>query len=133
MGLPHILIVDDDRDCRRLLRRLLDEQYRVSEVGSAEAALELVLYGQGFDAVLCDLTMDGWSGADLYTRLVRRGNAHASRFVILSGDDVPARRPDLAAALGERILRKPFSAVALHRMLSNVLAGVAAPSQAPTA
>jgi CheY-like chemotaxis protein len=85
----------------------------VTETGSAELALDLLLDGGQFDVVLCDMGLDGWSGADLYRRLVRRGDPHAARFVILSGLDVRSCRPDLAAELGDRLLMKPIRPAAL--------------------
>ena len=120
MGMPNILVVDDDRDCRRMLVRVLQAHYRVMDVASAEIALELLLTGYSFDVILCDMGMDGWSGADLYKRLQRKGNPHAARFVMLTGEDVAGRNPALASQLIGRLLRKPVDPAELLEVLTTI-------------
>lgn len=126
MHAPRILLVDDNAECRRTVARILRSQYLVTDVSTAEAALELLIYDQEFDAILCDMGLTGWSGEDLYKRLERRGNAHTSRFVALSGNDVREQWPELAAKLGERIVRKPVDSAALLGLLATVRVRAAA-------
>ncbi|MDB4934281.1 MAG: sensor hybrid histidine kinase [Labilithrix sp.] len=114
------MVVEDDRDVRAALVRTLAPHYTVTETASAEHALDLVLDGFTFDVIVCDLHLEGWSGADLYKRLSRRGDPHTSRFVILSGLDVAARYPALAVELGERLLAKPMMPAALVATLASV-------------
>jgi CheY-like chemotaxis protein len=121
MDAPRILIVDDDASCRRLLLRLLEPHYRVSEASTAEKALDMLISGAQYDVVLCDMSMDGWSGGDLYRRLERRGNDHTSRFVLLTGEDVKKRFPQLAFELGHRVLQKPVDPNLLLTVLTRVV------------
>jgi CheY-like chemotaxis protein len=111
------LLVDDDSDHRRVLTRVLARHYRVTEVSTAELALDLVLGGREYDVILCDMCLDGWSGGDLYRRLARVGDPHASRFVMFSGTDVRTRHPALAAELGDRLLQKPLDGAIMIRVL----------------
>src|SRR3954464_1826182 len=64
-----ILIVDDERQIRSLLRSLLCESSECSEAGSAEEALDLLGRRQ-FDLVLSDIMMDGITGLEMIPRVL---------------------------------------------------------------
>lgn len=60
-----ILVVDDDREMRELLKDLLEEEgYHCESVDSAEAAIAL-FEAKTYDLVISDLRMAGLSGLDL--------------------------------------------------------------------
>jgi len=72
-----ILVVDDDRALRELLKDLLEEEgYRCEAVNSAETAIAL-LEEKTYDLLISDLRMTGLSGLDLLkqARLQRRDQA----------------------------------------------------------
>jgi len=59
-----ILIIDDQAPIRRVLRDILEnESYQVEDVGSGMEALQ-VIKEQEFDAVFCDIKMDGMDGIE---------------------------------------------------------------------
>ncbi len=118
MALPRLLLIEDDVLQRVATARLLRSDYSIVETGTAEHALDFILNGHQFDVVLCDLGLHGWSGADLYTRLKRRNDPHASVFVLFSGLDAADRHPRLAAELGRRLARKPLEKPDLLRVLA---------------
>ena len=69
MGKPHILIVDDEPNVRRVLGTLLEQAgFDTTRVASADQALDLVR-AQDPDLVLTDLKMPGMSGMELLGRL----------------------------------------------------------------
>jgi len=69
----HILVVDDDKRLRELLRRYLSEQgFLVTAAASAAEARER-LAGLAFDLIVLDVMMPGESGLEL-TRALRREN-----------------------------------------------------------
>ena len=71
--LPHILVVDDDRRLRELLRRYLAEQgFRVTVAANAAEA-RARLDGLAFDLIVLDIMMPGESGLDLTAALRRDG------------------------------------------------------------
>lgn len=121
MTKPRLLIIEDEHDMRSLLTRVLEPAYFVEAVDSAERALDLILSGHTYDVVLCDMRLEGWSGGDLHKRLVRRGDPHASRFVIISGFDVAACYPSLEEELGRPILRKPAEPSLVRAAVAAVL------------
>ncbi|TNE57982.1 MAG: response regulator [Alphaproteobacteria bacterium] len=67
--LPHILVVDDDRRIRSLLKKyLMDNGFRITvaaDAGEARAFLE----GLTFDLIVLDIMMPGESGLELTTSL----------------------------------------------------------------
>ena len=67
-GKASILIVEDERQIRLLLRSLLCEQYECAEAGSAEEALDL-LGRREFDLVMSDITMAGITGLEMIPRV----------------------------------------------------------------
>ncbi len=70
---PHILVVDDDKRLRELLRKYLTDQgFRVTVATDAEDARRK-LDGLAFDLIVLDIMMPGESGLDL-TRALRRKN-----------------------------------------------------------
>ncbi|MDR2982260.1 MAG: sigma-54 dependent transcriptional regulator [Puniceicoccales bacterium] len=79
-NLPSILVIDDDRDLRYSLRRVLSAHgYPVIEAGSGEEALEIVKK-QKPPVVLLDNRMEGMSGIETLQHL--RG-AHPDGMIIL--------------------------------------------------
>lgn len=60
--LLNILVIDDDKAMRHMLRLVLErEHYRISEAASAALALPMI-EGERFDAILCDIRMPGMDG-----------------------------------------------------------------------
>lgn len=71
---PHVLIVDDDRRIRELLKRYLSENgYRVSTAENAAEA-RTRLEGLAFDLIILDVMMPGESGFDFASAIRRTSN-----------------------------------------------------------
>lgn len=105
--LPTLLVVDDDDKMRRsLLRALADEPYRVLDASSGQQALE-ILSREMVHVVLSDHDMPGMTGLDLL-RMVRLRHAGIVRLMITASNEfeVAVR----AINLGEvsRFLQKPW-------------------------
>ena len=113
----HILIADDNRDARELIRFLLERSgYTVSEAIDGQDALEKIDAHRP-DLVLLDLmmpVMDGWT---VLERL--RSRADPPRIVVLSGYADQSR----AMAAGARgFVPKPFRPGELLATCSGALA-----------
>lgn len=127
---PHILVVDDDRRLRDLLKKFLVENgYMVTTVEDAEQA-RARLKGLTFDLIVLDVMMPGESGLEL-TQSLR------------ADDDVPIL---LLSAMGEAIdrvagfesgaddyLAKPFEPRELLLRIASILRRAGPPPQAPAA
>jgi CheY-like chemotaxis protein len=99
-----ILVVEDDKDTRELLREILEsESYRVTLASSGEVALQQLAEGMQPDLVILDLVMPVMGGWELL-RLVRQQPAFAAVPVLVMSASVPKRRPPTSGTF----LRKPF-------------------------
>jgi two-component system, OmpR family, response regulator len=124
---PHILVVDDDKGIRSMLRRYLAaEGFRVSEAADG-VALRAALKGAEVDLVLLDLVMPGEDGLSL-ARDIRR---HSSvPIIILTGKgDLIDRVVGLEAGADD-YLTKPFHLREVLARIRSVLRRAHAPAQA---
>jgi CheY-like chemotaxis protein len=82
-SIPHILLVDDNRDGLLVRRALLEELgYTVEVAENGEKGLAL-FQASNFDVVVTDYRMPKMNGVELIAR-IRQGDPHA-RIVLLSG------------------------------------------------
>lgn len=122
-GGEHILFVDDEPslvDCgQRMLRRL---GYRVTAVGSARAALELVREDDHeFDCILTDLNMPEMTGI----AFARECRAHLPTVpILLMSGYLGVTTPDLLRSHGiHDLILKPFSPKTLADAVRRALTG----------
>lgn len=111
LGMPHILVVDDDAGVRYVATSILQRaHYRVTCAEDGEEAWN-TLHAKHFDLLITDYSMPGLTGL----ALVRRMRAAAMSLpVILISADIPWREPDLGELIPSHlILAKPFSIAAL--------------------
>lgn len=103
--LPHILIVDDDRQIRTMLRRYLEgEQFHVEEAADG-AAMRTLLDQSPIELVLLDLTLPGEDGLSLARHVRQTSNIP---IIMLTGkSDVIDRVAGLEAGADDYI-PKPF-------------------------
>jgi two-component system, OmpR family, KDP operon response regulator KdpE len=122
-GKLRVLVVDDDGPLRRVLHRLLGFRYDVVDVATAEEALALICVGVKFDAILCDLRLDGMSGADLRTCLERIDVDQARRLLLHTGRARTAADAELLADADERagLVIKPAPVEDFVRALEDVV------------
>jgi two-component system OmpR family response regulator len=125
---PHVLIVDDDREIRRLVSRFLSENgMRASAVGDAAEA-ERALAGGGVDLVVLDLMLPGEDGLS-FARRLRQSSAVPILMLTARGEDT-----DRIVGLeigADDYLAKPFNPRELLARVRAVLrrSGESAPRQ----
>lgn len=97
--MPAILIVDDDSDVRRALRRVLErEGMAVTEAASGPDALE-TLGREPVHAVVIDVLMPEMNGLEFYDELVIRVPDLRGRAIFLTG---AAGEPDVHTRIEQR-------------------------------
>jgi len=114
-----VLVIDDDDMVRRALVRGLGRKHVVVDLRDAESALDLIESGRRFDAILCDMNLEGMSGRDFFFNLEAMAEDQARRLVILSGDPTTLD-PDLFGDLPPRFLEKPASMVKITAVLAEL-------------
>jgi signal transduction histidine kinase len=78
-----VLVVDDERQVRATLRRML-KSCDVTLAGSGSEALAF-LERDRFDVIVCDLMMPGMSGIELFDQLRTRNPEQARRIIFVTG------------------------------------------------
>ena len=107
VGLPKVLIVDDDAESRQLLSEVLEGNgYAVGAVGDGHAAREALRQDDGYGIVIADLHMPKETGLDLLKHLHAQNSSH---HLILMSSFISVTERQLARDLGARaLLEKPF-------------------------
>jgi len=123
---PHILVVDDDRRIRELLKRYLsDNGFRVTTAEHAAEA-RARLEGLSFDLIVLDVMMPGESGLDL-TRDLRRTSAVPILMLTARGE--ASDRIDGLERGVDDYLAKPFEPRELLLRICTILRRALAPGR----
>lgn len=121
---PHILIVDDDRRIRELLKRYLsDSGYRVTTAEHAAEA-RARLEGISFDLLVLDVMMPGESGLDLTRSLRQTSNVP---ILMLTARGEASDRIDGLERGVDDYLAKPFEPRELLLRIGTILRRTQAP------
>jgi CheY-like chemotaxis protein len=97
--MPNILVVDDEPDIRRALRRLLEARgFAVVEAGTAAEGAARADDAE-IHAVVCDIVMPGGSGIEFFDLLRASHPDLARRFVFLTA---AAKEPEVSAQVEAR-------------------------------
>ena len=117
-GLPHILIVDDDKRLRELLCRYLrDNGYRATAAANVEEAQKKSQLFE-FDALILDVMMPGQNGFE-YAQTIRKDSA-IPILMLTARTDFSDRIRGLEIGVDD-YLAKPFDPRELTLRLNNIL------------
>ncbi len=102
----HILVVDDDKHTRMLMRAVLEaEQYEVTTASDAEAALDAMDHNH-IDLVVLDIMMPGMDGYEL-TSMLRESHSDLP-ILMISAKQLPADRKKGFLAGTDDYMTKPI-------------------------
>ncbi len=122
-----VLVTDDDRDLRRVLRTTLDAfGFDVAESSSGEQALR-ELEGRRFDAVVLDVNMPGMGGIET-CRAIRRASP-SLQILMLTVRDRETDKIEALDAGADDYITKPFSTGELAARLRSAIRRSAATSE----
>ena len=113
-----ILVVDDEPLVAKVVSRTLDTQHEVIGLERSAEALALVLGGERFDVILCDLMMPELSGIEFYEALRAQVPQQASVVVFLTGGAFTPRARRFLDEIPNRWLEKPFDPAALSSLVN---------------
>jgi CheY-like chemotaxis protein len=115
-----ILLVEDEPLLLKTMRRMLEQYgHRVLASSSAVEALAHATAERAIDLVVTDLALPGMPGSELVKRL--RASRPGLRVLYTSGWDPLSSGVHLATDGSEAFLSKPFTAVELDAILSEML------------
>lgn len=114
-----ILVTDDDRDVRAIIRmRLEAARYRILEASDGQSALELA-QTEHPDLLLLDMTMPGISGVEVVERL--RGNpatAHIPVMLISGAEEIADKQFALSVKANDYLVKPIDGKELLERVRS---------------
>lgn len=117
---PRILVIDDDRATRHVLRRVLtDAGHTVDEARDGMEALQM-LRRRRFDLLLLDIWMPRMNGLDLLAAL--RTRKRRPRVIVMTSDDAPETLLRAVRGQALRYVHKPVAAPALLEVVREALA-----------
>ena len=104
-----LLVVDDSRSSREILKALLEQQcFQVTAVRSGRFALDLLEQGQQFRIILVDLIMDEMDGFELLSELRQRYDVTQMSIIGVSGKASSEQVAKFMKYGGNDFLLKPF-------------------------
>ncbi|MDB5219323.1 MAG: sensory box histidine kinase/response regulator [Myxococcaceae bacterium] len=116
-----VLVIDDERALVMSLRLLLTPDYDVVAVTRARSALDLLVGGERFDAILCDLMMPEMSGIELHDELARLAPECVGRLVYMTGGAFTDEARAFLGTFGKSAIGKPFSEKDVRHALDAVI------------
>ena len=121
--MAHVLVVDDDRAIRGLLRSVFQRDgYAVEEADDGMEALEK-LRERAYDAVLLDLMMPRMNGWEVLNRLAADDPSRLSCVIVISAA-LPKKRLSAAQeAAVYAVIQKPFDLQALRAVVRRCVEG----------
>ncbi|SEM36194.1 PAS domain S-box-containing protein [Stigmatella aurantiaca] len=124
-----VLLIDDEPLVASSIRRTLKDSYDITMLLGMEA-LQRLLGGETFDAIVCDLAMPDITGMELHDRLREHRPDMAARMIFLTGG---AFTPRAQAFIGQARywLEKPVELPALRTLLQDVIEETRPPPDAP--
>jgi CheY-like chemotaxis protein len=103
-----VLVVDDEPRLLTTVRFILRDDHDVTTLTSARVALERLLAGETFDAILCDLAMPDMGGEELFARLAVARPDLTRRVIFMTGGAITAAAAALLDDASTARLEKPF-------------------------
>ena len=104
---PHILVVDDEPDIRKVIKILLNSNvYRVLEAANGKQAIEILNAYHDIDLIIMDIMMPAMSGIEA-SREIRRFST--APILFLTALTQQNKMSEAYKSGGDDFLEKPFS------------------------
>ncbi len=114
-----VLVIDDEPAVARSVERILRGQHDVRVETDPQAALALLLAGEDFDVVFCDLMMPPLNGMGLYDALADARPEMALRVVFLTGGATTTQAEAFVESTERPVMTKPFTVNGLRAMAAD--------------
>ncbi|HEU4731269.1 MAG TPA: ATP-binding protein [Kofleriaceae bacterium] len=115
-----VLLVDDEPLVAHTMERLLRRDYDITVALCGQDALDHIVGGAQFDAIISDVMMPNMTGIELLEELRRIAPDQAQRLIFLSGGAFTARTRERLDELGVLQLEKPVTARELRASVKRI-------------
>jgi two-component system cell cycle sensor histidine kinase/response regulator CckA len=112
-----VLVIDDDPTIGKALRRALQTENEVTVLTQGREAIDLVLGGERFDVILCDLMMPQMTGMDVHAELSRAAPELVDRIVFMTGGAFTPSAQRFLDTVPNQRFEKPFVTQSLRAMV----------------
>ncbi|HEX3477352.1 MAG TPA: two-component regulator propeller domain-containing protein [Kofleriaceae bacterium] len=123
-----IMLVDDEPLVAHSIERLLRRDYDVTIACCGQEAIDHIVRGVRFDAIVSDVMMPNMTGIELLEELQRMVPDQAQRLVFLSGGAFTAQTRERLDQLGAPQLEKPVTAKELRACLVKIVRDAGSPA-----
>lgn len=117
-----VLVIDGDPRSASGLAGVLADHLEVTVLADPAEAVARIAAGARFDVVLCDLTLRGMNGAELFARVCASSTRQAARIVFLSGGTMPLAVAEFLSRVPNPCLRKPVDLQAVRALVDRRVA-----------
>lgn len=117
----NVLLVDDKKELRMVLKIYLSKKYNVETAESGLHALALLQNGYAPDIIISDLMMPDADGKTLVSQLKSGGLYSHIPIIILSSIDKSSERIELIKSGANDYMTKPFNPEELEVRIEQVL------------
>ena len=121
VGIPRLLVIDDDPDVGQLFADLFGDDYRVMVLSEPTKAMEAIKR-EPFDLIITDYVMPKYTGLDLLFAVKKY--QEGTPVALMSGFEMSKQQQEMLMSNGAaRILYKPIEniAITIHGMMKAVL------------
>jgi PAS domain S-box-containing protein len=116
-----VMLVDDEPRVAHTMERLLRRDYDITVALCGREAMDHILGGARFDAIVTDVMMPNMTGIELTDELLRVAPEQARRLIFLSGGAFTSQAYERLRELGAPQLEKPITARELRACVSRVV------------
>lgn len=116
-----LLVVDDDVAVGSALRLMLEPEHSITCVRDVQEALDMLLSGDDYDLILCDLVMPEPGAALLLDTLARERPDLVAQVVLMTGGAYTESARDLLTRVDAPRIDKPFDLARLRALLARAL------------
>ena len=120
-GRARILVVDDEKDFRKILVEILSSfGHQVEEAATGQEAMTSI-GERGYDLVALDLRLPDLDGTGVWRWILSRHPALASRVVFMTGDILSPETETFLQEAGRPVLTKPLTMAQVKRTVDEAL------------
>ncbi len=114
-----VLVIDDERAVAVAIQRTLHKLHEVVICTSSPEALQRLIGGEAFDAIICDLMMPQLTGMEVHAELEKVMPELARRMIFLTGGAFTAEARAFLDDASHVHIEKPFDAQQLRALVND--------------
>jgi CheY-like chemotaxis protein len=112
-----VLIVDDDPRSAAAIVEVLADHLEVTVLPNAAEGIAQITAGARYEVVLCDLTMRGMTGPEIFARVCAASRRQAARIIFISSSTMPIGVADFLSRVPNPCMQRPLDLERLRALV----------------